>query len=248
MDFYTKIELMERDHVVIGLMPPGKLTGIAQFAGLDKASRVIDFGCGYGEALRDWATTLGISGVGIDSSEPHITSAKKAIRGLPIEDRIDYVCADATTYRFEPRSFDLAACINASNMFGDADSMCGNAIRHMKDAITDDGFLLLVEPYYTRPEVPPELIAYEGPLPTELDLLHTIHREGFEVAYMVHASQADWDRYIASTLYSNVQWLAANRGHPAWHQRLASHRRWQEMYVQYRSRFQACAAFLLTRI
>jgi cyclopropane-fatty-acyl-phospholipid synthase len=83
-------------------MPPGKLTGIAQFAGLDDACRVIDFGCGYGEALRDWATTFRVSGVGMDRSEHHIAFAKKAIRGLPIEDRIDYVCADATTYRFEP--------------------------------------------------------------------------------------------------------------------------------------------------
>jgi hypothetical protein len=27
MDFYTKIELVERDHVVIGLMPPGEVEG-----------------------------------------------------------------------------------------------------------------------------------------------------------------------------------------------------------------------------
>lgn len=248
MDFYNKIEMVERDHVVIGLMPPGKLAGIAQFAGLDETSHVIDFGCGYGETLLYWASTLGISGVGIDSSEIHIEHAKNAIGGLPIADRIDFVCTDATTYRFEPQSFDLAACINASNMFGEADVMFRNAIRHMKEVITDDGYLLIVEPYYTSPDVPKELIDYEGPLPAEIDLLHTIQREGFELVYMVHSSQADWDRYISSNLYYNVKWLKENRDHPEWQQRLESHRRWQEMYIKHRSRYEACVALLMTRI
>jgi SAM-dependent methyltransferase len=184
MDFYNKIKMVERDHVVIGLMSPEKLAGIAQFAGLDETSRVIDFGCGYGETLLYWAETFGISGIGIDISETHIEYAKKAIQGLPIADRVNYVCTDATTYPFEPQSFDLAACITATNMFGDADIMFGNAIHHMKDAIKDDGYLLIVEPYYNNPEVPKELIDYEGPLLTEIDLIHTIQREGFDLAYI----------------------------------------------------------------
>jgi SAM-dependent methyltransferase len=248
MDFYNKIEMVERDHVVIGLMPHGKLAGIAQFAGLCENSHVIDFGCGYGDALFCWATTFWISGVGIDSSEIHIEYAKNAKDGLPVADRIDFMCTDATTYRFEPQSFDLAACIAASNMFGEADIMFGNAIRHMKEAITDDGYLLVVEPYYIRPDVPKELIDYEGPLPTEIDLIHTIQGEGFELVYMVHSNRADWDRYISSNLFYNVKWLTTNRNHPEWQQRLDSHRRWQEMYVRYRSRYEACVALLMTRI
>jgi len=248
MDCYTKQRMRERTHVVIGLMSAEKLGVIAHFAGLDETSRVIDFGCGYGETLLSWAKNFGISGIGIDISETHIEYAKNAIQGSPFANKIDYVCTDATTYPFEPQSFDLAACITASNMFGEADVMFGNAIKYMKAAIKADGYLLLVEPYYTRPNIPQELIDFEGNLPLEIDLLHTIQREGFELVYMMHADRADWDRYISSNLYYNTQWLREHRNHPEWQQKFQWNRCWQEMYVRYRSQYQQCVALLITRL
>ena len=133
-------------------------------------------------------------------------------------------------------------------MFGNADVMFGHAIRHMRKVIQDDGYLLIVEPYYNHPTVPQELVNYEGPLPTEIELLQTIQREGFELAYMVHSDRADWDRYISSNLFYNAKWLHTNRDHPNWPHKRAFHRRWQEMYVRYRSRYQECVALLMTRI
>jgi SAM-dependent methyltransferase len=248
MDFYFKIKMVEHEHVVIGLMSPEKLAGIAQCAGLNVTSRVIDFGCGYGEMLLDWAKTFGISGVGIDISKTHIDYAKNALKGLPIADRIIYTCSDATTYTFKPSSFDLAACVNASNMFGNGKTMFRNAIRHIKNAIKDDGYLLMVEPYYNSTEVPKGLIDYEGPLCTEIDLIHTIQREGFELVYMTHSDRADWDRYISSNMYYAIKWLKENQEHPERQQRIESHRRWQEMYVKYRIQYQENVALLMTMI
>jgi SAM-dependent methyltransferase len=248
MDFYAKFEVRVRDYPVIGLLPPDKLSAVAQFAELNAESRVIDFGCGYGEALRCWAERFGVSGLGIDVDKRHIEGAREAIAGHASGARIEYICADATQYTFEPGVFDLAACINASNMFGSADVMFRNAIRHMRRAIREAGFLLIVEPYYNTPVVPQALIDYEGPLRTEAELVDTIRKEGLELVCMLHSDVTDWDRYISSNNYHSVKWLRENRDHPDWQKRRAAHRRFQDMYIQYRRQYQSSVAVLMTAI
>ena len=246
MDFSTKIEIETRDYPVLGLLPPAKLVAVAQFAELDADSRVIDFGCGHGEALRCWAESFGISGLGIDIHQSHIKRAKEAMAGLADGARIEYVCADATQYPFAPGSSDMAACINASNMFGQAEVMFRNAIRHMRTAIHEQGFLLIVEPYYNTPAVPQALIDYEGPLRTEAELVNTLREEGFELVCRLHSDVTDWDRYISSNDYHTVKWLRENPDHPDWQRRRASHRRFQDMYIHYRRPYQSSVALLMT--
>jgi len=247
-DFYHTIETTDRPYNVMGLFPPNKLAAIAQFAGLDAASKVIEFGCGFGEALLVWAETFGISGIGLDAGEDQIRGAIDAAQRSPHAGRLEYVCTDAPKYEFEIQSFDMAACINATNMFGQQDVMFGNAIRHMKQAIRDDGYLLIAEPYYNQPDVPPELIDYEGLLTTEENLIQAMHAEGFDLVYMLHSDRADWDRYISSNAYHTTEWLKENPDHPDYQQRLEGHRRWSEMYVKYRLPCQESVAILMTRV
>ena len=148
----------------------------------------------------------------------------------------------------------MAACINATNMFGRAEqrtyssSMFRNAIRHMKQAIRDGGYLLIAEPYYHTADVPQALIDYEGPLRTEADLIRTIWEEGLELVQMAHSDRSDWDRYVSSDMYHAIRWLKENPGHPDRQRRLESHRRWQDMYVGYRLKLQGCVALLMTTV
>ena len=81
-----------------------------------------------------------------------------------------------------------------------------------------------------------------------MDLLRTVQEEGFELVYMVHSDIADWDRYIASNLYHTARWLKEHPDHEDRQRRLEGHRRWQEMYVRYRRRFQESVALLMTRL
>lgn len=126
--------------------------------------------------------------------------------------------------------------------------MIRNAIRHMKRAIRDGGYLLIAEPYYRTADVPEALIDYEGPLQTEADLIRTIPEEGFELVQMAHSDRDDWDRYISSNMYHAIRWLKENPSHPDRQRRLESHRRWQEMYVNYRLNLQGCVALLMTSV
>jgi len=127
-------------------------------------------------------------------------------------------------------------------------SMFRNAIRHMKKAIRDGGYLLIAEPYYYTADVPQALIDYEGPLNTEADLIRTIRDEGFELVQIAHSDRSDWDRYISSNLYHTIRWLKENPTHPDRQRKLESHRRWQDMYVGYRLELQGCVALLMTSI
>ena len=161
MDFYARYAVAQRQFPVIGLLSPGKLLGIAQFAGLSNGSHVIEFGCGYGEDLLHLCEQFGVSGVGIDGSD-HIERAREAATASPHGDRLEYVCGDAVSYDFNPGSFDLAACINATNMFGEGEFVVSDATRHMRQAILEEGCLLIGQPYFTIPDVPQELIDYEG--------------------------------------------------------------------------------------
>lgn len=248
MDIFDRIEMEIWERPVVGLLLPEKLVDIVRYADLDAGSRVIDFGCGYGEALRCWAACFGVSGVGIDADARHIEGAKAALAGWPHGARLEYVCGDAVRYAFEPGSFDMAACLSATNMFGEEPAMFGNAIRHMKRAIRTGGHLLIAQPYYNEPDVPAELIDYEGRLTSEEDLLRTLVEEGFELVYMVHSEVADWDRYISSNLFHAVRWLRENRDHPDWRERLEKHRRFHDMYVRYRRRYQEFVALLMTAL
>ena len=110
-DFYHTIETTDRPYNVMGLCPPNKLAAIAQFAGLDAASKVIEFGCGFGETLLVWAETFGISGIGLDAGEDQIRVANDAAQRSPHASRLKYICTDAPKYEFEIQSFNMAACI-----------------------------------------------------------------------------------------------------------------------------------------
>lgn len=59
--------------------------------GLARGMRVLDIGCGWGEALRFAATRYGVSGVGVTISTEQAQFARNLCAGLPIEIRLqDY--------------------------------------------------------------------------------------------------------------------------------------------------------------
>jgi SAM-dependent methyltransferase len=68
--------------------------------------RILDVGCGTGSTTLAAARQLGARGrsVGVDISEPMITSAKR--RAQQENSKAEFICADAQTHAFEPASFD----------------------------------------------------------------------------------------------------------------------------------------------
>jgi cyclopropane-fatty-acyl-phospholipid synthase len=68
-----------------------KLDLVCRKLGLARGMRVLDIGCGWGEALHYAATHYGVSGVGITISKEQAQFARDLCAGLPIEIRLqDY--------------------------------------------------------------------------------------------------------------------------------------------------------------
>lgn len=68
-----------------------KLDLVCRKLGLKPGMRVLDIGCGWGEALKYAAQKYGVSGVGITVSEEQAQFARELCAGLPIEIRVqDY--------------------------------------------------------------------------------------------------------------------------------------------------------------
>ncbi|MBK9766884.1 MAG: class I SAM-dependent methyltransferase [Chloracidobacterium sp.] len=72
--------------------------------------RVLDIGCGIGQALYPLAVADGIMGVGVDVSEESLRIGRRSTsRSFP-EARISFVRSMAESLPFEDESFDLVNC------------------------------------------------------------------------------------------------------------------------------------------
>jgi cyclopropane-fatty-acyl-phospholipid synthase len=75
-----------------------KLNLVCRKLGLRPGMRVLDIGCGWGEALKYAAQRYGVEGVGVTISREQAEYARKLCTGLPVEIRLqDYHALEGTT-------------------------------------------------------------------------------------------------------------------------------------------------------
>ncbi|HET6603037.1 MAG TPA: cyclopropane fatty acyl phospholipid synthase [Xanthomonadaceae bacterium] len=80
-----------RDAVDLDAAQEAKLDLVCRKLMLAPGQRVLDIGCGWGEALKFAAERYGVSGVGITLSQRQAEYARELCRGLPVEIRLqDY--------------------------------------------------------------------------------------------------------------------------------------------------------------
>jgi cyclopropane-fatty-acyl-phospholipid synthase len=111
-----------------------KLELVFRKLGLQRGMRVLDIGCGWGEALKLAAERHGITGVGITVSEQQANYAREISQGLPIEVRLQ-------DYRLLDEKFDRIFSIGMFEHVG-----VKNYPAYMQTArrcLKDDGLFLL---------------------------------------------------------------------------------------------------------
>ena len=88
---------------------------------LSPGDGVLDIACGTGNFTRDFARTVGATGlvVGIDVSETMLARAVRDTRAAELDDRVAYVRGDAAELPFRDRSFDAVCCFAALHLFAD---------------------------------------------------------------------------------------------------------------------------------
>ena len=241
MNFLDLKDISERYMDLINPTSSEKIITIGNYAGLGLGSRVIDFGCGFGEALALWAEYFGISGVGIDLREYACKRARTRLKEGGFDDRIEILCAEASRYRFDPHTFDVAACIGATFIWGGFSA----TIRAMKEAIPTSGKLIIGEAHWIKEPVPPEYLQAELDFHTEYQLLQIARQEGFDFEYMVRASHDDWDRYEAGNWYGLQRWIEENPDHPERQQVIDHLHESQDSYLRYGKEYLGWAIYVL---
>jgi SAM-dependent methyltransferase len=160
-----------------------------------------------------------------------------------LSERVEIICGDAAKFEFKQNSYDVAACIGASFIWGGF----SGSIRAMKTAVSHQGKLIIGEPYWLKDRVPPEYAARQPDICTEIELLNMVQEEGFDVEYVVRDSD-DWDVYEAGNWYALIQWIDENPGHPERQEVIDHLHRSQAEYFQYGREYLGWAIYILNPV
>lgn len=126
--------------VAKGVLGPG-MTDEKRIArllmGLSPGDGVLDVACGTGNFTRDFARTVGPTGlaVGLDVSESMLARAVRDTRAAGLDDRTAYVRGDAAKELFRDSSFDAVCCFAALHLMADP----WRALDRMTAALTPGG-------------------------------------------------------------------------------------------------------------
>lgn len=241
MKFLELKDISERYLELVNPTSPEKILAVGRALRLTEASRVIDFGSGYGEALTLWADNFGIRGIGVDIREKACERARKKMMDRGLADRIEIICGNAAEYPFEPHTFDAATCIGASFIWNGYRP----ALRKLREAIKPDGKAAIGEPYWRTNSVPPDYSRNETAVHTEHELLGIAREEGFDFEYMARASHDDWDHYEAENWRGLVRWIDENPNHPERDEVIRHLHESQDEYTRYAREYLGWAIYVL---
>lgn len=243
MDRFDLYNIAERYLEILNPSTPEKILTIGEVLGVSRDSRVIDFGCGFGELLALWAERFGISGIGIDIRPYACERAESKMKKQGLSRRIKIVCANAADYSFEKNGFDAALCIGATFIWGGY----RQTIQAMKEAVRPGGKLAIGEVYWLKGNVPQEYLNTTAPAGTmyEHELLKVTREEGFDMEYIVRSSHDDWDRYEAGNWRGLLRWIDENPNHPERQEVIDHLHRIQEEYLRYQKEYIGWAMYVL---
>jgi len=242
MNFLDLKDIAERYLEIVNAISPEKILTIGRMAGMAPGKRLIDFGCGFAEPLVLWAKDFGISGVGIDIREKAIERARAKIAQRGLAERLEVVQGKGAEYPFEAGSFDYAACVGATFIWGGYKP----ALEALKQAIRPGGKLIVGEAYWLKDSVPSELAQSQTDFHSESWLLKTTWEAGLEVEYVVRASHDDWDAYEAGNWYGLLRWINENPAHPERQEVIDFLHDSQAEYFRYGREYFGWALYLLT--
>ena len=242
MEWYELYDIAERYIDLLNPCSKEKVIEAGQVLGLGPHTRLIDYGCGYGEPLVLWAEKFGITAVGIEFRPRAAAKARLKMIERGLAKQIEIIEGKGADYHLGDHTFDIASCMGASFIWDGYP----NAVRAMKEAIKPNGKILIGEPYWTKePRVPDDFL--EGfKVYHEHELLQMARDEGFTFEYLIRSSEEEWARYNAANWRGLVAWLKENPNDPDYIQV----RQWldkeQDSYLRWWREYLGWALYILT--
>ncbi len=101
-------------------------------SGINKDSKILDVGCGIGGPARVIAFETGCKVTGIDLTEDFIRTAKLLSELVGLDDRTEFICADATKLPFNDETFDIVWTQHAQMNIKEKDKLYSEIFRVLK--------------------------------------------------------------------------------------------------------------------
>ncbi|HJQ74458.1 MAG TPA: methyltransferase domain-containing protein [Gaiellaceae bacterium] len=201
--------VVEAKHELQNPTSPEKIRLLGERLALGPESHVLDVASGTGGPAVLLAGTFGCRLTCVERAPEFVATAHDRVAAAGLEDRIEIVEADASTY--EIGRYDAALCLGATFVYGGLVP----TLERLRPAAP---LLAVGEPYWREWPLPE---AAEGPRRTDeemwLPLGETVERvesSGVRVVSLIASSEDDWDRYESLHWQTLDEWLAANPEHP----------------------------------
>jgi len=171
--------------------------------------RIVDHGCGWGEALlQALAASPGATGAGDDVDDTDLVRARAAAEDRGLADRVTFVAGRAADHR-EPA--DLLISMGAYHALGSGPA---EAMRALREDARPGGRAVFGLEYWAQTPTPEEL-SHMWPgaslddcaiLP---DIVDQLHATGWRILDLHDTTRTEWDAYEVGHFRERELWLAA---------------------------------------
>lgn len=229
-DRFTTIA--HRDHVYCNPIDPAKLDAMLLALELPRGARVLDAGCGKGEALIRLIELSGARGVGVDTNAAFLAEAGVRLGTRVPRGELTLHHTRVADAPLAPASFDAALCLGSTHVFGGY----RETLRALATLVRPGGRVLIAEGFWRRAPAP-EYLAHTGIEREEFGdrarLFDDAADAGFTpLGYQV-ASEDDWDAYEDLYASSIESWCERHPDDPDRDAMLDRIRHWREGYLRW---------------
>ncbi len=208
MDTWKYFGITHREHVLCNPISVDKVEELIALLRLRPGAQVLEIAAGKGEFIIRLAERYGIEGIAIDMSPYFVSDAKKKYKQRIPGARLRFLEMDGADYEPEkPESFDLAACIGASWIYGGH----RGTLMAMNRMAAPGGWVVVGEPYWRREPEPEHLKAIgekRSTYGTHYENAEAGKEFGLDPVYTMVSSQDDWDRYEGLQWYAAAKWAS----------------------------------------
>jgi SAM-dependent methyltransferase len=194
LDQFKYTAVSHHDLAYCNPLNANKVEEVLQLLELGPTSKVLDIGSGKAELLLRLIELYHVNAVGVDRS-PYLMQAarEQAAKRVPVK-QLELLEIDVADFQTPLGTFDLAACMGASEIFGGY----SGTLQTLASYVKPNGYILVGEAYWKK-EPSEEFLAKFGgnrdEFTTHAENIAVGEAQGLLPLYAIVSSEDDWDKY-----------------------------------------------------